>query len=161
MFVFILTWAKQVLLSLFNKGESGLKSQKQNILVLTAQVQIKGKISASHARRAAFPWPFSLVHCWFHLVTNARYFKEPWWFFPFGLGNPAFFFALGFMKHLEELRGQDSEFTVGLGQSLGGSTSRESSQGQWMLALFQREKAHFSLDSQEVISIKMYLKYLL
>lgn len=65
------------------------------------------------------------------------------------------------MKHLEELGGQDSEFTVGLGQSLGGSTSRESSQGRWMLALFQREKAHFSLDSQEVISIKMYLKYLL
>lgn len=30
-----------------------------------------------------------------------------------------------------------------------------------MLALFLREKAHFSLGSQEVVSIKIYLKYLL
>lgn len=60
-------------------------------------------------------------------------------FFPLGLGNPAFVFAVGFKRRPEELRGHGSNFAVGLGQRLGGPMSRESSRSL-VPALCRREK---------------------
>lgn len=64
------------------------------------------------------------------------------------------------MKHLEELRGNDSKFTVGLGQSWEGPHTGRAPRALAACSVSEGE-AHFSLDPQEVISIKMYLKYLL
>lgn len=86
--------------------------------------------------------------------------SESWWFSPLGLENPPFSFALGFMKHLEELGGSDSTFTVGLGQGWAGPRTGSAPRARAACSVSEGE-AHFSLDPQEVISIQMCLKYLL
>lgn len=80
--------------------------------------------------------------------------ESPGGFFPLGLGNPAFVFAVGFKRHLGELRGHGSNFAVGLGQRRGGPTSRACG-----ACSVSEGEAHFALDPPEAISV--YLKYLL
>lgn len=136
--------------------------KNKKILVLTTQGKINEKSLLLMPDRLPSPARFLECIADFHLVADARMLVIPKILggFPLGLGNPTFSFALGFLKHLEELRGNDSKFTASLARRLGGSTYRELA-GPPDACSVSEGRAHFLLDCQEVIPIKMYLKYLL